>query len=159
MSFTHDHNTRSKKPLSFEDAMEKMESNITDQISSLKADVNSMKDGFLNMRDVIIKRLQDENELLRARCRKLEDKVVSLETSVNQVEQYGRRNDLVISGIPDDIDDDELQDVVTSIMQDVEVVVKSGDIETCHRIGKSDRKTCSKKTIVRFINRKYCKKH
>ena len=68
MSFTHDHNTRSKKPLSFEDAMEKMENNIIDQISSLKADVNSsMKDEFLNMKDVIIKRLQDENELLRAR--------------------------------------------------------------------------------------------
>lgn len=158
MSFTHDHNTRSKKPLSFEDAMEKMENNIIDQISSLKADVNSMKDEFLNMKDVIIKRLQDENELLRARCSKLEDKVVSLETSVNQVEQYGRRNNIVISGIPDDIDDDELEDAVTSIMQDVEVVVQSGDIEACHRIGKSDRKTSSKKTIVRFINRKYCKK-
>ena len=43
-------------------------------------------------------------------------------------------------------------------MQDVEVVVQSGDIEASHRIGKSDRKTSSKKTIVRFINRKYCKK-
>ena len=68
MSFTHDHNTRSKMSLSFEDAMEKMENNIIDQISSFKADVNSsMKDEFLNMKDVIIKCLQDENELLRAR--------------------------------------------------------------------------------------------
>ena len=45
----HDHNTRSKKHLSFEDAMEKMESNILEQISSLKVDVRSMKDKFLNM--------------------------------------------------------------------------------------------------------------
>ena len=137
--------------------MEKMQNNIIDQISSLKADVNSMKDEFLNMKDVIIKRLQDENELLRARCSKLEDKVVSLETSVNQVEQYGRRNNIVISGIPDDVDDDELEDAVTSIMQDVGVVVQSGDIEACHRIGKSDRKTSSKKTIFckkALINRK-----
>ena len=67
MSFTHDHNTRSKKPLSFKVAMEKMENNIIDQISSLKSDVNSMKDEFLNMKDVIIKPLQDENELLRSR--------------------------------------------------------------------------------------------
>ena len=43
-------------------------------------------------------------------------------------------------------------------MQDVELVVQSGDIEACHRIGKSDRKTSSKKTIVRFINHKYWKK-
>ena len=46
-----------------------------------------MKDEFLNMKDVIIKHLQDENELLCSRCSKLEDKVVSLESSVNQVEQ------------------------------------------------------------------------
>ena len=54
MSIIHDHNTRSKKQLSFEDAMEKMESNILEQISSLKVDVRSMKDKFLNMKDVII---------------------------------------------------------------------------------------------------------
>ena len=35
-----------------------------------------MKDEFLNMKDVIIKRLQEENELLRSRCSKLESKVV-----------------------------------------------------------------------------------
>ena len=154
----HDHNTRSKKHLSFEDAMEKMESNILEQISSLKVDVRSMKDKFLNMKDVIIKCLQDENTLLRSRCSKLEDKVVSLESSVNQVEQYGRRNNIVISGIPDDVADDDLENAVTSIMEDVDVIVQNGDIEVCHRIGKSDQKTSSKKTIVRFINHKYCKK-
>ena len=42
MSIIHDHNTRSKKHLSFEDAMEKMESNILEQISSLKVDVRSI---------------------------------------------------------------------------------------------------------------------
>ena len=50
----YDHNTRSKKQLSFEDAIEEMESNILEQISSLKVDVRSMKDKFLNMNDVII---------------------------------------------------------------------------------------------------------
>ena len=154
----HDHNTRSKKHLSFEDAMEKMESNILEQISSSKVDVRSMKDEFLNMKDVVIKRLQDENALLRSRCSKLEDKVVSLESSVNQVEQYGRRNNIVISGIPDDVADDGLEDAVTSIMVDVDVIVQNGDIEACHRIGKSDQKTSRKKTIVRFISCKYCKK-
>ena len=31
---------------------------------------------------------------------KLGDKVVSLESSINQAEQYGRRNSTLISGIP-----------------------------------------------------------
>ena len=73
---------------------------------------------------------------------------------MNQVEQYGRRKNSVISSIPDD----DLEDAVTSIMEDVDVIVQNGDIEVCHRIGKSDQKTSSKKTIVRFINHKYCKK-
>ena len=158
MSIIHDHNTRSKKQLSFEDAMEKMESNILEQISSSKVDVRSMKDEFLNMKDVVIKRLQDENALLRSRCSKLEDKVVSLESSVSQVEQYGRRNNVVISGISDDVADDDFEDAVNSIMEDVDVIVQNGNIEACLRIGKSDQKTFSKKTIVRFINHQYCKK-
>ena len=158
MSIIHEHNTRSRKQLTMEEAMEKMENNILNQITSLRDDVASMKDEFLNMKDIIIKRLQDENEVLRSRCSKLEDKVVSLEKSVNQVEQYGRRNNIVISGIPDDIENEKLVDTVTSIMEDVNVVIEDGDIEACHRIGKTDPKTASKKTIVRFINRKHCKK-
>ena len=76
---------------------------------------------------------------------------------MNQVKQYGRRNNVVVSGIPDDVADDDLEDAVTSIMEDVDVIFQNGDVEACHRIGKSDQKTSSKKTIVRFINCKYCK--
>ena len=104
-----------------------------------------MKDEFLNMKYVTIKCLQDENALLRSSCSKLEDKVASLESSVNQVEQYGRRNNSYISGISDDVADDDLEDAVTSIMKDIDVIVQNGDIEACHRIGKSDQKTSSKK--------------
>ena len=84
---SHDHNARSKKQLSLEDALEKMEGNILEQISNLNVEVKSMKDEFLDMKDVIIKRSQEENELLLSRCNKLENKVVSLEKSVDQVDQ------------------------------------------------------------------------
>ena len=43
-------------------------------------------------------------------------------------------------------------------MKDVDNDINSSDIEACHRIGKSDRSTASKKTIVHFISMKYCKK-
>ena len=43
-------------------------------------------------------------------------------------------------------------------MKDVDNDINSSDIEACHRIGKSDWSTASKKTIVHFIRRKYCKK-
>ena len=62
-----------------------------------KIEINSLK-------DVIIKRLQDENATLRERCSKLEQRPVVFESSTNYLEQYGRRNDIVISGIPDSAD-------------------------------------------------------
>ena len=57
-----------------------MEGNILEQISNLNVEFKSMKE-FLNMKDVIIKRLQDENKSLCSRCSKLEDKLISLESS------------------------------------------------------------------------------
>ena len=81
-----------------------------------------------------------------------------MESSINQVEQYGRRNNIVISGIPDDISDNDLESTFSDKMKDADVDINSSDIEACHRIGKSDHRTASKKTTVCFINKKYCKK-
>ena len=89
---------------------------------------------------------------------KLESKVVSLELSINQVEKYDRRNNIVISGIPDDISNNDFGSTVVDIMKYVDVDINSSDTEASHRIGKSDWGTAPKKTIVCFINRKYCKK-
>ena len=51
------------------------------------------------------------------------------------MEQYDRRNNIEITEIPDNIEDKNIED--------------------CHRIGKT--KGNSKKTIVRLVNRKFCK--
>ena len=47
------------------------------------------------------------------------------------------------AGIPDDIADDKLEDAVTSMMEYVDVIIQNGNIEACHRIGKSDKNYCS----------------
>ena len=39
-------------------------------------------------------------------------------------------------------------------MSDINVIIKENDIEACHRFGKPDVISNSKKTIVRFVNRK-----
>ena len=54
-----------------------------------------------------------------------------MESSINQAEQYGRRNSTPISGY---INDDKLKDTVSVIMADVDV----NDNEACHRIEKSN---------------------
>ena len=83
--------------------------------------VHSTKDEVLNLKDVLIKTLQEENNLLYDRCAKLEKKVVSLESSINHLEQYGRRNKVVIPGNPHDICDNDLFDTVLSILNYVDV--------------------------------------
>ena len=158
MFTTHNNFTRSSKKMSVEEALGKLQNELSSQISNLINQVRSTRDEVINLKDVIIKRLQEENDLLRARCSKLENKVIDLESTINHTEQYGRRNNIVISGIPDDINDNDLESTVIKLMKDVDVYIDSSDIEACHRIGKLDCKTSSKKTIVRFVNRKYCKK-
>ena len=111
---------------------------------------------ILNLKDVIIKNLQIENQRLQTRLNDLENRVLSLEISGNHLEQYGRRHNLEITEISDDISDENLEVKVIEVLNEIQVDVSRSDIEACHRIGKS--KNSSKKTIVRFINRKYAKK-
>ena len=108
------------------------------------------------IKDVVIKNLQDENQRLRSKIENLEKKVISLEGNGNLLEQYGRRNNLEITGIPDEIKDEDLEEKVIEILNKIDVNVSTKDIEACHRIGKSREN--SKKTIIRFVNRKYAKK-
>ena len=78
--------------------------------------INNLKGKIINLKDIVIKRLQDENEKMRAKCSTLENKVVTLEQNLNWLGQYGRRNNLVLSGIPENIPDNQLEDTVASIL-------------------------------------------
>ena len=61
-----------------------------------------------------------------------------------------------INGIPNSISDDNIKSTVINVLSKAtNVHVTADDIEARHRIGKSNGN--SKKTIVCFINRKYCK--
>ena len=73
----------------------------------------------------------------------LENKFISLEINGNHLKQYGRRNDLEITGIPDDVSDENLEEKVIQVLSEIQVSISSSDIEACHRIGKS--KNSSKK--------------
>ena len=44
------------------------------------------------------------------------------------------------------------------MMSDINVTIEENDIEACHRFGKFDIRSKSKKTVVPFVNRKNCSK-
>ena len=129
-------------------------------IINLEKKMTSRFDGLdnelLNLKDVIIKNLRVENERLRKKVNVLENKILTLESEHNSLEQYGRRNNIENTGIPDSVSDQNLEEKVVDILNEITVNVSAKDIEACHRVGVS--KNSSKKTIVRFINRKHAKK-
>ena len=148
MMSAHDYNTRGKKQelCSNQDdnLLAKMEENILNNMNSKFVD---LKNEISNLKDIIIKRLQDENQRLQEKCKKLEEKVINVESDVNSLNQYDRRNNIVFTGIPDSVNDEDLESTVTSILKDTDVAVDSSDIEDCHRFGKSDSKLKSKKLL------------
>ena len=68
-----------------------------------------LRDEIINMKNIIIKKIQDENTQLKETIANLQYKVIILETATNSVEQYDRRNDIEIIGIPDNMEDKNLE--------------------------------------------------
>ena len=128
---THKYNTQTKKEaVVSNEALAKVKENIISTINCLKEEITNLKD--------VIKRLQEENKKLREKCSKLENDVISNESSVNALEQYGRRNNIAVSGIPVHVSYRDLEETVISVLSDIEVNVSPNDVEGCHRIGKPD---------------------
>ena len=120
-------------------------------VENFKKSFTDIKNEMINLKEVIIKNPQNENKRLND-----VEEIISLESKSNSVEQYGRQNNMEINGIPNSISDDNLESTVTNVLSKAtNVHVTADDIEACHGIVKS--KANSKKTIVRFINRKHCK--
>ena len=119
---SHNYNTRTKKEsVVISEWPQTLEANIINNI-------NSLKDKIIRLKDAVIK-LQEENVRLCDKCQQLENRVVLVKLSHDALEQYGRRNNLVIFGIPDSVQDSYLESTVTSILWDIDVNVESREVE------------------------------
>ena len=96
----------------------------------------------------IIDALKENKAQLRNKVELLGKKLTEVEISRNKFEQYARRNNIEIQGIPPQISDEKLEEKVFGAMN---IAITKNDVEDCHRLGKS-----SKSTIVQFVNRKHC---
>ena len=126
---------------------------LTEAISKLKEQLDD-RFGKLDQRiekecsivkDTVIRRLQEENAVLR-------EKVRTLENRIEISSQYERRNNITIDGIPPDIPAEHLENKVIQLCSSIGVDVKPDDIEACHPL--SSRKS-HPTIIVRFVNRKH----
>ena len=72
---------------------------------------------LLNLKDVIIKNLQVENERFRKNVNVLENKVLTLENEHNSLEQYGLQNNIEIN-----VPDQNLEEKVADTLKEVSVL-------------------------------------
>ena len=134
----------------------------SDLIIKLEKKMLSHFDGLdkelLNLKDVIIKDLQVENQRLRMKVNNIENKVMSLEKNGNHLEQYRRRDNLEITGIPDGVSDENIEEKVIQVLSEIRVNVSISDIEACHRIGKG-KNSSKKKQLYDLLIGNTPKKH
>lgn len=138
------------------DHIESRIDNLTSKSEKIDCDLNEMK-------NKIISNLIEQNKKMQQKIEALENTVYDqnkelrdLQLTTEATNQYGRRSNIEISGVTNDIDDDQLEDKMIEIFNKMEVNVTKSDIESCHRLPAKNNQT--KKTIVRFVNRKNCQK-
>ena len=130
---------------------------MKDMKNNILSSKNSLKEKFLNLKEIFIKNLQSDNEKFRQTSERLESCCTKYKFEHNTLVQYGCRSNVILSGIPDPVSDDTLEESVISVLADTDVYVERQDKRACHRFGKADRKKW-KKIIVQLVNKKKCKK-
>ena len=117
-----------------------------------KSVTEEVNENIMSIKNAIIDALKEENLKLQNQVKKLEDQLFEIDQKSNNLDQYNRRNNLEIQGIPANVNDDKLEGKVTDIFSCLGIEVKGADIEDCHKLGNANPKN----TIARFVNRKRC---
>ena len=77
--------------------------------------VDQMNESIMSIKDKIIDALKEDNAQLRTKVELLEKKLTEVEISHNKLEQYTRRNNVEIQGIPPQIPDEKLEEKVIEV--------------------------------------------
>ena len=114
--------------------------------------LNNINSELLDLKNKFTK-LESDLEISRNVNNKLVDQVTRLERKCLENEQYSRRECIEISGIPQSIEQIDLERTVLNVFDKIDAPVDPQNIEACHRL-KSDDNGRSNKVIVKFNNRK-----
>ena len=89
----------------------------------------------------------EDDARINSKCSYLENSVELLESKLSHLDQFDRRNHLVLSGIPNTVNDVDPGITVTSLLSDTDVNLEPHDTKDCHRIGLTDKNNL-KKTLL-----------
>ena len=116
----------------------------------MKANLENLDEEIINSRfDRLEKKIKASNDLLLQQ----DELIYQMEKQIYQLQQYNRRENIEIIGLPDNINNSELEKTVINILNKIGVSVTSFDIAACHRLKKKNGRR-SANVIVRFVCRK-----
>ena len=96
-------------------------------------------------------KLESDLAITKAVNESLRNQILTLERQCWSNAQYSRRETLEISGIPENIDDGELEGKVLTVLSKLDVNIDPTNVEACHWL-KSNNK--GKKAILKLSRRK-----
>ena len=146
--------------------LEADDSDLSDMLASLSKESKTL---VRILKTVISKHFKDEVEILKAQIAKkdaviekletevktLKTQMVNLETHVDRVEQYERRDTIIISGpsLPPETPTEKPTEVVQeTIKENLKLIIKQEDISVSHRLGAAQQGR-NRPMIVKLVNR------
>nr|XP_054757345.1 uncharacterized protein LOC129263460 [Lytechinus pictus] len=142
--------------ITFEDFIEikselqKLNKTLTSQLNEIKSGQDELRKSaefFSDKVDELIcemKRLSSENASMKKENEDLKAKMTTLEHQVNDLDQYHRRINLEVAGVPEK-EGDNVREAVLHINDDIDVT---------HRLGQRREGGPARSIIVRFTNRR-----
>ena len=114
--------------------LDEIEANIQKNI------IDVVNESIMSIKDSIIDALQEENIKLRSRVEQLEDKILRMEIAKNNRDQYTRRNNNEIQGIPATVKDEHLENKEIEIFRGLKANIDPSDIEHRRRLSNAKPK-------------------
>ncbi len=142
-----------------ENLQEVVDKQLNDKLTKLREDFDSSMEDLVSQFSTKFTefttnvKLEDNRVSSHSsRLHVIEDKLFDIDCRVIECEQYPRRENVVISGIPNSVRHDELKETIVDICNQIGVNITQYDIAACHRLP-NGRSRWPANTIVRFYSR------
>ena len=95
--------------------------------------------------------LEERQEMMKSKCRAYEESFLEQADQIDALEQYSRRNCLLLHGIPEAVDEKTDDLVRSTIASNLDINIKAKAIDRSHRLGKPKTDGKPRPIIAKFV--------
>ena len=112
------------------------------EIAELKHSVEFISTSYdeqKKINDVLLERIENmekHQNIIKKKCHEYEEELVTNANLIDSLEQYGRRNCVLIHGVPETKDENTDTLAIDTINEHLKIPLKARDLDRTHRIGK-----------------------